>query len=72
MAIIKKSELKNMNEAQLNAKMKDLNRELIKINSQIASGTPPQNPGNVREIKKTIARILTKLNQNKKRGEAKE
>lgn len=72
MAIVKKSELKNMNEAQLKTKLKDLNIELIKINAQISSGTAPQNPGNVREIKKTIARILTKLNEKTKGGVLKE
>ncbi len=72
MAIIKKSEMKNMGEAQLKAKLKDLNTELIKINAQISSGTAPQNPGNVREIKKTIAKILTKLNEKKREGKEKE
>ena len=72
MAIVKKSEMKSMGEAQLKAKLKDLEKELIKVNAQIATGTAPQNPGNIREIKKTIARILTRLNEKKKEVKEKE
>lgn len=63
MAIIKKNDLKQMDEEMLKKKLDDLRREIIKINAQISTGTPPENPGRVREIKKTIARILTMLNQ---------
>jgi len=72
MAIIKKNELKNMNEKQISDKIEDLKKELIKINAQISTGTSPENPGNVREIKKTIARLLTKLNEKSKEAKKKE
>ena len=29
----------------------------MKVNAQIAMGTVPENPGRIKEIKKTIARI---------------
>ena len=57
MAILKKNELKLMDEKSLQAKKDTLLKELIKVNAQIATNTPPENPGRVREIKKTIARI---------------
>ncbi|MDP4012764.1 MAG: 50S ribosomal protein L29 [Candidatus Nanoarchaeia archaeon] len=63
MAIIKKSEFENMNEQTLQEKLIDLKKELMKFNSQRYSGTPPENPGRVREVRKTIARIYTKLSQ---------
>lgn len=66
MAIIKKSELKQMGNENLKSRLSELRKELIKVNAQISTGTPPENPGRVREIKKTIARILTILNQPKK------
>ena len=66
MAIIKKSELKQMKEPQLNERLTDLKKEMMKINSQRAVGTIPENPGRVKEVKRTIARILTKLNQLKR------
>jgi len=39
-----------------------LNKELIKLNAQVATGTRPENPGRIREIKRTIAKLLTKKN----------
>ncbi len=61
MAIIKKTELKQMNEKILNEKLNELKKEMIKINAQIAIGTTPEKPGRIKEIKKTIARINTYL-----------
>ena len=72
MAIIKKSELKSMKEQQLKERLNDLKKELIKINAQVAMGTVPENPGRVREVKKTVARINTLLNQQKETKEIKE
>ena len=39
--------------------MTELKKELMKINSQIAIGTLPKSPGKLREMKSTIAKILT-------------
>jgi len=59
MAIIRKNELAQMNEKALDDKMVELKKELIKINAQVAIGTVPENPGKIKEIKITIARIYT-------------
>ncbi len=64
MAIINKQELKNLEADDIKAKVEELKKELIKHNSQIATGTTPKSPGRVREIKKTIARLLT-IRKNK-------
>ena len=61
MAIIKKTELKQMNEKMLSEKMSDLKKEMIKVNAQIAIGTIPEKSGRIKEIRKTIARINTYL-----------
>ncbi len=61
MAIIKKTEFKQMNEKMLNEKLNDLKKEMIKVNAQIAIGTIPEKPGRIKEIRKTIARINTYL-----------
>ena len=52
-------ELKVMNELDLENKIIELKKELMRINSQIAIGTIPKSPGKVKEIKRTIAKILT-------------
>lgn len=62
MAILRNKEIRTMNKDQLITKMADLNRELIKYRSQIAMGTLPENPGRIKLIKKTIAKIKTSMN----------
>ena len=56
---MKAKELKAINELELENKMIELKKELMKINSQIAIGTVPKSPSKVREMKRTIAKILT-------------
>ena len=65
MAIIKKKQLNEMSNADLSKRLGELRLELAKENSQIAVGGSASNPGKIKEVKKTIARILTKI----KRGE---
>jgi len=66
MAIIKKSEFKQMNESTAREKMNDLKKELIKINAQIAMGTLPQSPGRIKEIKRTVTKLNMILNKKTK------
>lgn len=68
MVIIKKHELNKMDEKVLVSKLEELRKELMKLNAKIAVGTAPENPKKISEIKRTIARIFTKLNINKKKG----
>ncbi len=56
---MKAKELKAMNEIDLENKSIELKKELMKVNSQIAIGTLPKSPGKVKEMKRTIAKILT-------------
>lgn len=60
---MKAKELRLMNESDTSVKLVDLKKELMKINSQIAIGTVPKSPGKVREIKRTIAKILSINNE---------
>lgn len=66
MAIIKKNELAQMKGESIILKINELRRELIKINAQRSSKTLPENPGRVKEVKRTIAKLLTKLHQQSK------
>ncbi len=63
---VKNNELRKLSEKQLDEKLIELRKELIKINAQISTGTVPENPGNVRNVKKTIARIFTIQTEKKK------
>ena len=60
---LKTKEIRGMTHEDLNAKLEELKKELIKINAQIATGTTPKSPGQVRQIKRTIDRILTVIKE---------
>ncbi len=55
-----------MNKEQLNIKLEELKKEMVKINTQLSSHTSLENPGRVKLIKKTIAKIHTISTQKKK------
>ena len=63
MVILRAKDIKNMSKEELEKKIQELNMELMKMNSQRATHTTPANAGKIKEIKRTIAKILTKLNK---------
>jgi large subunit ribosomal protein L29 len=67
MAAIKKNEFRRLTEAQLKEKMNELKKELMRLNTQKSSGGSLENPGKIKSVKKTIARIITMLSE-KQRG----
>ncbi len=71
---MKPKELKALSQPDMENKLSELKKELMKFNTQIATGTFPKNPTKVRQLKKTIARIYTlknARNQKTKGGEKK-
>lgn len=60
---MKKIELKQLNKDQLNDRLIDLRKDLMKLNTQRATKTVPENPGNIKNLRRNIARILTYLKQ---------
>jgi len=68
MVALKKNELKNINKAEAKNKISELKKELMKLKSQVARGTPPENPGKIRALKRNIARMLTKINNKTEAG----
>ncbi len=59
-------EIREMSKEELNEKLNELRKELIKINAQRATKASMKNPEQLKQIKKTIARILTVQNQKNK------
>lgn len=66
LAIIKKKQLKTLVHTDLLNRLNELKLELAKEKGQIKVGGSPSNPGKIKEIKKTIARILTELKKREK------
>ncbi len=63
MAILRSHELAEMDAEELDGKLRELQEGLMKIKGVLASGGIPEDIGEVKEIKKTIARIKTIKNQ---------
>ena len=58
----KMKEMRTMSAPQLNERLSQLRMELVKFNTQVATGTAPKSPGLIRQAKRNVARILTLLN----------
>lgn len=56
---MKFTDIKKMPKDELNKKIVDLKTELMKLNAQIAIGTTPKNTKQIRDIKRTIAKVNT-------------
>ena len=59
---MKKKDLKSKSKEELEKQVEEMKKELIKLNTQVATGTTLKSPGQMRKLKKSIARILTILN----------
>ncbi len=57
--------LNGLKENELKSKLVELKKELIKIRGQAATGTSQRNPYEIRNTRKTIARIHTALQAQK-------
>ena len=63
---MKVKEIRSMSKDDLDTKLVELKKELLKLNAQISTGTTPKSPGQVKQVKKNIARILTILSEKSK------
>ncbi len=63
MAIIRKKELKAMDTKTLGVKLTEIRKELNSERGLVKSGGRSSNPGKIRELRKTVARILTFIAQ---------
>jgi len=61
---MKFNDIKKLKGVALDKKTNELKIELIKLQAQSATGTSPKSPGQINQIKKTMARIKTLKRQN--------
>ncbi|MCZ7385081.1 MAG: 50S ribosomal protein L29 [Candidatus Methanoperedens sp.] len=59
MAILRVDEIRNMNITERQDELDKLKMELIRERAVASAGGAPENPGRIKEIRKTIARIKT-------------
>jgi large subunit ribosomal protein L29 len=65
MAIIRLQEIINMSTEDRTKKLSDLRTELARMKTMIRAGGAVENPTRVRQLRKTIAQILTIANEQK-------
>ncbi|NYZ76561.1 50S ribosomal protein L29 [Candidatus Micrarchaeota archaeon] len=65
MPILRVNELRSMENATLKSKLSELRNELRIDKGSVASGGKASNPGRMKELRKSIARILTVLREKK-------
>ncbi len=69
MAILKPNEIRDMNIEEMEAELAELRSELARERAVATAGGALENPGRVGELKRTIARVLTIMNETRKRRE---
>ena len=67
MAILRTSEIREMNTDERRSKLAELRNELLHERGVAAMGGAPVSPGKIRSLRASIARILTIMNEE---GEA--
>ncbi len=59
MAILRKRQIREMKNEEMKKRLNELRLELMKELGKVKTGRPIKNPGKIKELRKTIARILT-------------
>ena len=68
MAILKSSEIRDLSVEEMKAKIRELRAELARTRATAAAGGSLENPARIRELRRTIARILTIMKEKQKGG----
>lgn len=66
MAILRARELREMSPEEREEHLKDMYKRKMKIKSDISAGISSESIGNLREIKRTVARLLTIKHEKEK------
>jgi ribosomal protein L29 len=56
---MKFKDMKKLPKDELDKKLQELKTELMKLNAQIAVGTTPKNTKQIRDMKRTLAKVET-------------
>jgi large subunit ribosomal protein L29 len=70
MAILRSDEIRDMSLDEMRSKLREFRSELTRERSVAAAGGSLENPARIRELRRTIARILTIMREAQKKGGA--
>jgi len=65
MPILRKKEIRSMSSEDRKKKVVELQTELVRLKTMVKAGGSIENPSRIRELRKTIARLLTIENEPK-------
>jgi len=68
MVILRVKEIRNMSREERKERLSELRAELARLKTMIKAGGTVEKPSRIREIKRTIARILTINNEEDRKA----
>lgn len=67
MAILRVKEIREMSIEERRRKLEELRAELTRLKAMVRAGGSIENPGRIKELRRTIARILTVMREEEHR-----
>jgi large subunit ribosomal protein L29 len=65
MAILRARDVGELTDVELGEQMGKLRMELVQHYGKVSAGGATENPGRIRELRRTIARIMTEQNRRR-------
>ncbi|MDK2974233.1 MAG: large subunit ribosomal protein [Methanofollis sp.] len=62
MAIFRAHEVRQLSNVELDEQLEKLRIDLMQARGKVSAGGAPENPGHIRVVRRTIARIITEQN----------
>ncbi|NLX48529.1 MAG: 50S ribosomal protein L29 [Methanospirillum sp.] len=65
MALFRSGEILQLSDIEIGEQLGKLRLELVRYNGKVAAGGATENPGQIRELRRNIARLLTEQNRRR-------
>jgi large subunit ribosomal protein L29 len=65
MAILRARDVRQLTDIELQEQMEKLRMELVQHYGKVSAGGATENPGRIRELRRTIARMMTEQNRRR-------
>ncbi len=62
MAILRAKDVHQLSDVELQEQMGKIRLELIQHNGKVSAGGATENPGRIKELRRTVARMMTETN----------
>jgi len=68
MPILRVSEIRKMSDEERRRRLSELRAELMRAKTMVKAGGTLDNPSRIRELRRAIARILTVMNEERRKS----